>query len=146
MKGDHNDECYRTTCKNKPANYYNHSTQKHYCTSCAHLINIHNFADGHRLFGHDLCTRVVDNDNPKLKSIIVNRLVNIDPSLNEKTEAILAAWIGKEASYDNLSQLSTEYEACVKGANAKVAWSEFNCTTGQLVLQVRHSSHKGYFP
>ncbi|SDE20026.1 hypothetical protein SAMN04487996_10418 [Dyadobacter soli] len=59
MKGDYNDEYYRTACNSKPATYYNHSTEKHYCTGCAHLINLHNAADGQRLFGHDLCLLTV---------------------------------------------------------------------------------------
>jgi len=35
MKGDKREECNRTVCKSKNANYYNHSTQKYYCLLCA---------------------------------------------------------------------------------------------------------------
>jgi hypothetical protein len=38
-KGEANDVCYRTACGNEPATYYNLSTHKYYCTSCAHLLN-----------------------------------------------------------------------------------------------------------
>lgn len=66
MKGDYNDECYRTACNVKPATYYNHSTEKHYCPGCANLINQHNAADAQRLFGHDLCTRVAVDPKSQL--------------------------------------------------------------------------------
>ena len=55
-KGDFNAECNRTACDNPEAVYYNHSTRKHYCYSCAMQINQANRADALRLFGHDLCT------------------------------------------------------------------------------------------
>jgi hypothetical protein len=58
-KGDLGAECNRTVCSNSSATYYNHSTQKHYCKSCAMLINLHNKADAHRMYGHDLCTLVI---------------------------------------------------------------------------------------
>jgi len=59
MKGDLNDECNRTVCKEVPAFYYNHSTCKYYCRACAHLINDANRVDAMRLYGHELCTPVV---------------------------------------------------------------------------------------
>lgn len=39
MKGDYNQECNRTACTNNEANYYNESTRKYYCKSCAEEIN-----------------------------------------------------------------------------------------------------------
>lgn len=60
MKGDHNELCNRTACSNRPATYYNHSTQKYYCISCAARINEYNATDALRLFGHDLCTYQVE--------------------------------------------------------------------------------------
>jgi hypothetical protein len=58
IKGEYNEECYRTDCKKSPAIFYNHSTKMHYCTECAVLINRHNYADAMRLYGHELCTLV----------------------------------------------------------------------------------------
>lgn len=56
MKGEHNQECNRTVCKNENAQFYNHSTRKYYCTPCARLINDANRNDAMRMFGHDICT------------------------------------------------------------------------------------------
>ena len=39
MKGEYNQECNRTVCKNTNANYYNLSTRAYYCKSCANKIN-----------------------------------------------------------------------------------------------------------
>jgi hypothetical protein len=58
MKGDLNDECNRTVCHRSPANWYNHSTRKHYCYECALILNRENERDAMRLFGHALCTIV----------------------------------------------------------------------------------------
>lgn len=58
-KGDYEGICNRTACKTMlPALYYNHSTQLHYCRTCAELINSENQADAIRLYGHALCTLV----------------------------------------------------------------------------------------
>ena len=59
MKGEYNQECNITSCqKPNSATWYNHSTQKYYCPSCAKRINSDEFnkRDAMRLFGHDLCT------------------------------------------------------------------------------------------
>lgn len=58
LKGHWNGDCNRTACNKSPASYYNHSTQKYYCKECALMINEHNRADAHRLYGHDLCLHV----------------------------------------------------------------------------------------
>ena len=68
MKGDYNDECYRKACNSSPATFYNHSTMKHYCPSCADLINKYNLTDSYRIYGHDLCTRVAAG--PKTDTIL----------------------------------------------------------------------------
>lgn len=39
MKGDKNEECNRTVCKNQNANWFNLSTRAYYCKSCANEIN-----------------------------------------------------------------------------------------------------------
>ncbi len=57
-KGDYKVECYRTACDNKEAIYYNHSTHKHYCETCADMINKANLHDAMEMFGHELCTIV----------------------------------------------------------------------------------------
>lgn len=59
MKGDFKEECNRTACNNKHADYYNHSTKKYYCGECARKINVGNFNDSMRLFGHVLCTKTI---------------------------------------------------------------------------------------
>jgi len=64
MKGEYNQECNRTACNNSAAVYYNHSTEKYYCKSCAMEINFWNKSDAMRLFGHDLCTKIEDNSKP----------------------------------------------------------------------------------
>lgn len=60
MKGEFQQECYRTACSNTNAVFYNHSTRQHYCAECAKLINTANHADAMRLYGHHLCTLAGD--------------------------------------------------------------------------------------
>lgn len=55
MKGEENQECYRTACSNAPATWFNYSTKKYYCTSCAELINKENHREAFEQYGHDLC-------------------------------------------------------------------------------------------
>lgn len=59
MKGDKGDECNRTVCRKRPAEWYNRSTQKHYCGGCASLINQANAVDARRLYPEDglLCVK-----------------------------------------------------------------------------------------
>lgn len=43
MKGDYQDTCYRTACNAKQnVIFYNTSTKKYYCPSCAKKINAGN--------------------------------------------------------------------------------------------------------
>lgn len=57
MKGEHGSTCNRSACQTElPAYFYNHSTRKYYCSTCADLINEANKDDAMRIFGHDLCT------------------------------------------------------------------------------------------
>lgn len=59
MKGEHNGICNKTDCTTgNKANFYNHSTRKYYCKSCAMKLNAdpYNARDAQRLFGHELCT------------------------------------------------------------------------------------------
>ena len=61
-KGELNGKCNITSCqKPKSATWYNHSTRKHYCPSCARRLNNDelNKRDAMRMFGHDLCTEVL---------------------------------------------------------------------------------------
>lgn len=55
-KGDYQGVCNRMVCKNEPAEYYNHSTQKYYCHRCAFMINDMNHKEADEIYGHDLCT------------------------------------------------------------------------------------------
>lgn len=57
-KGEFNGRCNRSACLNQGANWYNHSTRKYYCKSCAHWLNIDEFnkRDAMEIWGHDLCT------------------------------------------------------------------------------------------
>ena len=64
-KGEFEGLCNRTACQKPGAIYYNHSTKKYYCPTCADMLNKYNKADAMRLYGHDLCTKVkkeVTND------------------------------------------------------------------------------------
>ena len=56
-KGIYSGSCNRTACqKPNSATFYNHSTEKYYCKSCAMLINDANRISSEELFGHELCT------------------------------------------------------------------------------------------
>lgn len=58
-KGDFEGTCNITACSTGlPATWYNHSTRKYYCESCASRLNVDEFnrRDAQRMFGHDLCT------------------------------------------------------------------------------------------
>lgn len=55
-KGEYNSNCARTACTNGVATYFNHSTLKYYCKSCAMKLNFVNKNDAIEMFGHDLCT------------------------------------------------------------------------------------------
>lgn len=61
-KGELGGACNRTACQQRPATWFNHSTCKYYCDHCAELINEANRADAMELFGHELCTKVVPNN------------------------------------------------------------------------------------
>jgi len=57
-KGEKGQRCNRTACQAPGAYWYNHSTQKWYCGTCADLLNRDKFnsADADRLYGHPLLT------------------------------------------------------------------------------------------
>lgn len=59
VKGGFNGLCNRKACNNDNAVFYNYSTKMYYCVSCARLINDMNRLDAMRLFGHELCIRVI---------------------------------------------------------------------------------------
>ena len=59
MKGNYGEDCNITSCqKPNSATWYNHSTQKYYCKSCAMRLNNdeYNKRDAMRMFGHNLLT------------------------------------------------------------------------------------------
>lgn len=63
-KGDYKDICNITRCDNENAEYFNHSTRRYYCKSCAFNLNNdpYNNRDAMRLFGHDLLTLSTGED------------------------------------------------------------------------------------
>lgn len=62
-KGVFKKMCYRASCDNDNATYFNYATRKYYCRTCAELINKYNRSDAIRIFGSDLC---VEHDKPIL--------------------------------------------------------------------------------
>jgi len=67
MKGNFNEECNITSCqKPNSATWYNYSTRKYYCQSCAIRLNTDEFnkRDAIRMFGHDLCLQNPFNLTP----------------------------------------------------------------------------------
>jgi len=56
LKGKFNGNCNITSCQKPGATWWNKSTRKYYCESCALELNRVNRKDCLRLFGHpDLC-------------------------------------------------------------------------------------------
>jgi hypothetical protein len=57
-KGMYAGSCNRSACLKPSAIWFNHSTRKYYCASCAHELNYDRFnkADSLRMYGHLLCT------------------------------------------------------------------------------------------
>lgn len=70
-KGDLLGICNRTACNNKGARFFNHATQKHYCTKCAHDLNTYN-PESKEIYGHDLCTLVPVSEEDYLDSILTD--------------------------------------------------------------------------
>ena len=100
VKGEYNGLCNRTACQSpNEVVYFNHSTEKYYCPSCAKKINEYNRADAMRLFGHDLCMieerpEIVDEVPPIIKSHLeiamdrVRREISIAPKPYIRDEKI----------------------------------------------------------
>ena len=65
-KGEYQGECDRPACSNIKAEYFDYSTRKYYCESCAKIINMENELYAHSMYGHDLCIKEEMNEN-KLK-------------------------------------------------------------------------------
>lgn len=56
-KGVKGERCNRSACQAEGAYWYNHSTQKHYCGTCADIINGANSRDSYVIdLGHPLLT------------------------------------------------------------------------------------------
>jgi uncharacterized Zn ribbon protein len=67
-KGKLNGSCNITSCqKPNSATWYNHSTRKYYCESCANRLNNDEFnkRDAMKMFGHDLCTKATAINSKK---------------------------------------------------------------------------------
>lgn len=56
VKGAYLGLCNRRACLQPGAEWFNHSTRKYYCHSCAKLLNEVNADWAIPEFGHDLCT------------------------------------------------------------------------------------------
>ena len=64
-RGVVNGVCNRTTCASEDnIVFFNHSTRKYYCVSCAMTLNDVNRKDAHKLYQHDLCLTDKD-ETPK---------------------------------------------------------------------------------
>ena len=60
LKGEKNGLCNRSAClSDGDVVWFNHSTEKYYCTGCALWLNSDPFnrRDAMEMWGHDLCTR-----------------------------------------------------------------------------------------
>lgn len=62
MKGEYGEECNRTACSNNKAIYFNHSTRKYYCKTCALMLNSANYWESQDMFGHNLCLKVSEEE------------------------------------------------------------------------------------
>nr|WP_293837506.1 hypothetical protein [uncultured Arsenicibacter sp.] len=67
-KGSCNAECNRKACSNPNATFFNFSTHKYYCRSCAMQINEYNNAEALELFGHALCIDTSPRQ-PRIKTL-----------------------------------------------------------------------------
>ena len=56
-KGEYQGECNRSACSNPKAEYFDYSTRKYYCASCAKIINMENELYAHSMYAHDLCIK-----------------------------------------------------------------------------------------
>ncbi len=66
-KGEFEGSCNITRCQRpNSATWFNHSTRKYYCRSCAHTLNFDSFnrKDALEMWGHLLCTEgeVIEGD------------------------------------------------------------------------------------
>lgn len=57
-KGLFGGSCNRRACQRPGADWFNHSTRRYYCRSCAHTLNTDPFnaRDAQEMYGHQLCT------------------------------------------------------------------------------------------
>lgn len=71
-KGEYNGSCNRSDCLKSGATWYNHSTRKYYCASCANWLNTDKFnkQDAMELYGHDLCTEGLYIQIPEIEDVI----------------------------------------------------------------------------
>ncbi len=68
-KGLFGGECYRASCNNKEANFFNKSTSMYYCEECAVKINHENERDSMRLYGTPYLCSKDPYDRTALKQI-----------------------------------------------------------------------------
>lgn len=70
-KGEYGGSCNITRCQRpNSATWFNHSTRKYYCRSCAHDLNYDTFncKDAMDMWGHLLCTEgvCIEGDYPEI--------------------------------------------------------------------------------
>ena len=58
IKGVKDGNCNRESCQKPQAIWFNHSTEKYYCTKCAKMLNEANESSALKLYGHGLCTLI----------------------------------------------------------------------------------------
>lgn len=90
MKGEYNQECNITSCqKPNSAIWFNHSTRKYYCSSCARRLNTdpYNAKDAQKMFGHALCTL------DEVKNAIEDSITTID-TISEDTYRMIGSLKG----------------------------------------------------
>ncbi len=72
MKGQYGGSCNITACqKENSAFWFNHFNQQHYCEECAYRLNNDEFNKRSALnkLGHDMCTRIVENNVEMRESV-----------------------------------------------------------------------------
>jgi hypothetical protein len=93
QKGEHGGQCNRTVCEVIPATYYNYSTTKYYCRSCA--FDIQDFENTQKKSCNDIL-RVLEGAN-RMKNLILLILcvvllgscsVNVTPALISKANDV----------------------------------------------------------
>lgn len=96
-KGYFGGSCNRTACqKDKSAFYFNHSTEKYYCTECANTINRMN-PEAMEIYGHVLCTHGKNEKNLEVAP---------KPEVDDSIPTILPTGVVKNRIRNNHRQIT----------------------------------------